>query len=219
MAAIAAVGDDAGQACADLGLDLRDHGRQRVAVVGIARHRLGVGDELASPGAMERGGERDLHPELVGTMGLALADAFDLGRVQRVDLPSALMLALLAHPARQHERMGEGALEFGLAPDFAHDVANDPAEIGSDRLQRPVGALELLGVGVALMGDQRIFADPLVGLAQFDARSFGQLHQPLARPMHQLGVGRKGDRLGLNRRVDDHLGEVRGLGRAGARRN
>ena len=106
------------------------------------------------------------------------------------------MLALLAHPARQHERMGEGALEFGLAPDFAHDVANDPAEIGSDRLQRSVGALELLGVSVARMGDQRMFADALVGLAQFDARSFGQLHQPLARPMHQLASVGKAAALG-----------------------
>ena len=98
-------------------------------------------------------------------MGLALADAFDLGRVQRIDLASALMLALLAHPAGEHQRMGEDALQFSLALDLAHDVANDPAEIGADRLQRPVGALELLGVGVALMGDQRVFADPLIGLA------------------------------------------------------
>jgi len=49
--------------------------------------------------------------------------------------------------------------------DLAHDIANDPAEIGSDRLQRPVGAVELLGVGVALMSDQSMFADPLIGLA------------------------------------------------------
>jgi hypothetical protein len=37
--------------------------------------------------------------------------------------------------------------------------------------------------------------------------------------MHQLGVGRKGDRLGLHRRVDNDLGEIRRLGCAGARRN
>ena len=79
-------------------------------------------------------------------MGLALADAFDLGRVQRIDLPSALMLPLFAHPAGEHQRRGEGALQFGVAPDLAHDVAHDPAEIGADRLQRPVGALELFGV-------------------------------------------------------------------------
>ena len=75
------------------------------------------------------------------------------------------MLALLAHPAGEHERMGEGALQFSLALDLAHDIADDPAEIGADRLQRPVGAVELLGVGVALMGDQRVFAHPRVGLA------------------------------------------------------
>ena len=102
-------------------------------------------------------------------MRLALADAFDLGRVQRIDLASALMLALLAHPARQRQRMGEDALQLGLAPDLAHDVADDPAEIGADRPQRPVGALELLGVGVALVGDQRMLADPRIGLAQIDA--------------------------------------------------
>ena len=180
VAAIAAVGDDAREVRADLRLDLRDHGRERVAVVGVAGQRLGVGDELAAPGAIERGGERDLDAELIGPMGLALADALDLGRVQRIDLLSALMLALLAHPAGQHQRMGEDALQFGLALDLAHDVANDPAEIGADRPQRPVGALELLGVGVALMGDQRMFADPLVGLAQLDARLPGPA-SPAAR--------------------------------------
>ena len=98
VAAIAAVGDDAGEACADLRLDLRNYGRQRVAVVRVARQRLGVGDELAALGAMERGGERDLDAELVRPMRLAFADAFDLGRVQRIDLLSALMLALARAP-------------------------------------------------------------------------------------------------------------------------
>jgi hypothetical protein len=69
------------------------------------------------------------------------------------------------------------------------------------------------------MGDQRVFADPFVGLAQPHAVLLGQPHQPLARPMHQLGVGRERDRLGLHCRVDDHLGKVRRLGRAGARRH
>ena len=36
--------------------------------------------------------------------------------------------------------------------------------------------------------------------------------------MHELGVGREGDRLRLHRRVDDHSAEVGRLGRAGARR-
>jgi hypothetical protein len=37
--------------------------------------------------------------------------------------------------------------------------------------------------------------------------------------MHELGVGRKSHRLGLNRRVHNHLGEVGGRGRAGAGRD
>ena len=102
-------------------------------------------------------------------MGFSLANAFDLGRVQRIDLASALMLALLAHPPRQRQFVGEEGVKRLLAPDLAADVA-DPAEIGAERLQRPVGALELLGVSVALVGDERMFADPFIGLAQIDAR-------------------------------------------------
>ena len=82
VAAIAAVGDDAGKARADLRLDLRDHGGECVAIVRVARQRLGVGDELASGRAMQRGGDRHLDAEFVRPMRLALADAFDLGRVQ-----------------------------------------------------------------------------------------------------------------------------------------
>ncbi len=67
---------------------------ERVAVVGVAGQRLGMGDELAALGAMERGGERDLDAKLVGTMGLAFADAFDLGCVEGIELPSALTLLL-----------------------------------------------------------------------------------------------------------------------------
>jgi hypothetical protein len=60
-------------------------------------------------------------------MHLALADAFDLGGVQRMDLQPALVLALLAHPPRQYERLCEGALECWLSLDLAHDVARDAA--------------------------------------------------------------------------------------------
>ena len=71
VTAIAAVGDDARKACADLGFDFRDHGSERVAVVGIAGQRLGVGDELTALGAIERGGERDFDAKLIRAMGLA----------------------------------------------------------------------------------------------------------------------------------------------------
>ena len=64
MAAIAAVGDDAGQRRADLGFDFGQDGRQWVAIVGIARQRLHMCDELPAFRAMERRGERDLDAEL-----------------------------------------------------------------------------------------------------------------------------------------------------------
>ena len=70
--------------------------------------------------------------------------SFDLGRVQRIDLFSALMLALLAHPAGKHQRMGEDALQLSLALDLAHDVARDLAEIGSDCLERRLARLNCL---------------------------------------------------------------------------
>jgi hypothetical protein len=38
-----------------------------------------------------------LTPELVGPVRLALANAFNLGGVQRIDLPAALAVALMAH--------------------------------------------------------------------------------------------------------------------------
>jgi hypothetical protein len=83
VALVAGVGDNAGECCADPGFDGVDDGCQRVAVIGFARQGLDVGDELATPGAVELGGNGDLHPELVGPVGLvAFTDAFDLGRMQ-----------------------------------------------------------------------------------------------------------------------------------------
>ena len=91
------------------------------------------------------------------------------------------MESWLRHPAGEHEIMGEGALQPGLASDLAHDVARDPAEIGADRPERPIGALELFRMRVALVSDQRMLADPLIGLSQLAAGCLRQLRQPLAR--------------------------------------
>ena len=167
---------------------------------------------------MQGRGERDLDAELVRPMRLALADAFDFGRVQGIDFPAALVLALLAHALSQPKIGRENALQFGLAPDLACEVADDASEMGADGPERPIGALELLGVGVALMGDQGPLAHPFIGLAQAHAGLSRKPHQSFARPMHKLRVGRKGDRLRLHRGVDDHAREVRWSRRADARR-
>jgi len=147
------------------------------------------------------------------------ADAFDLWRVQGIDLLAALFLALLAHAVRKRQHSREGGLLAIVALDLAHDVAPHAAQIGAQLAQFAVGALELLGVGVALMRDQRVFSDAFKRLTQDDALPLGQLHQLLARPVHQFGVGGEHHRLGLHRRIDDDPGEVRRLGRPRSRRH
>ncbi len=88
------------------------------------------------------------------------------------------------------------------------DVADDAAKIGLELAQAPVGALELMRMGVALMLDQCQLADPPIGLAQPHPKLLSQAHQPLACPVQQLGVGREHHRLRLHCGVDHNTGEV-----------
>jgi hypothetical protein len=52
-----------------------------VAVIGVARQRRHMGDELTAAQMAERGGDAHFDAELVGLVGLALTDAFHLGGV------------------------------------------------------------------------------------------------------------------------------------------
>ncbi len=65
---------------------------------------------------------------------------------------------------------------------------------------------------VALLLNERQFADARIRLTQCDTVLFGEPHQALSRAMHQPRVGRKGDRFFLHDGVDDHLGKVGRLG-------
>src|SRR5215831_14680674 len=86
-------------------------------------------------------------------------------------------------PARpgEAERLGEDLFELGIAIDASADVADDAAQIGLELAQASVGTLELLGMGIALMLDQRQLADPRIGLAQLDTGMRGKSYQALAR--------------------------------------
>src|SRR6185295_13298317 len=109
----------------------------------------------------ERGCHRDLDAELVRPVRLALADALHFRRMQAVDFRPALMTVLLEHPPGQMQQLGEERLQTALlASDLAGDVADSAPEICSERAQRLVGPLELLGVGIALMLDQGELAHP-----------------------------------------------------------
>jgi len=97
-----ALGLDAGQPD-----EIGDDGTERMAIKWIAVQRLGVQDELAALGLGDRRDDADLAAELVGRAGLALAlalalaDAFDLRRVERMDLLAALAAMLVADLDRQ----------------------------------------------------------------------------------------------------------------------
>jgi hypothetical protein len=103
-------------------------------------------------------------PELVGPVRLALANALHFGGVQGIDL-AALVAVLIAHAAGQAHGPGEDILQGIVALDPAADVTDDPAQIGPELAQSLVGAFELVGVGVALVLDQRELADPRIALA------------------------------------------------------
>jgi hypothetical protein len=107
VAAMAGIGVEPLDRGADELLDPRDHLSQHVAVIGIARQRLHVGDELATLAVLERGADADLDAELVRLVGLALANAFRLGGMQAVDLGAALPAFLLAHPPAKAEQVSE----------------------------------------------------------------------------------------------------------------
>jgi hypothetical protein len=92
----------------------------------------------------------------------------------------ALARLLIAHaPGPRQDGTEDHLFEPNVAIDLAGDVADHPAQIGPEFLERPVGAPELLGVGVPLMLDQRELADPRIGLAKLDAVFPGQAAEKL----------------------------------------
>ena len=58
MAAVSGIGVESLDRMADELLDRRDHLRQSMPVIGIARQRLHVGDELAALAVLEGGWQR-----------------------------------------------------------------------------------------------------------------------------------------------------------------
>jgi len=82
--------------------------------------------------------------------------------VQRIDLRATLALLLIEHASRprQHAVERDPMEQADVAFDLAGDVADDAAKIGPKRPQGPVGALELLGVGIALVLERELADRP-----------------------------------------------------------
>ena len=82
-------------------------------------------------------------------MRLALANAFDLRRMQAVDLLASLILPLFQHPARQMQGPPKDRVQLIVTGDPPGDVADGAAEIGLQPAQGFARPLELLGMGVS----------------------------------------------------------------------
>jgi hypothetical protein len=114
-----------------------DDAAERMSVVGIARQHLGVEHKLDAGSAGIGGDDRGFDTELVGRAGFALADAFDLGRVEGIELPPALALLLGADLLGARERPFQYGLEIGLPGDLAADIADEAARNLANSKPRP----------------------------------------------------------------------------------
>jgi hypothetical protein len=108
---------------------LIDDVAQGVAIVGIARQRLGVQHELTARGAGVVGDDGDLDTELVGRAGLALADALGLGGMEGIELPAALALLLRADLGGLRQREAKRRLEVWMSGDLAADSRGSSGQV------------------------------------------------------------------------------------------
>lgn len=118
-----------------------------MAVVGIARQRGGMQHEPAARRADIGDGDRDLHPELVGSAGLALGDALDLrdGRNRASNRVGAGVGSGFGRPAKARPRR---RLDWPVPGDLAPDIADQAPQTGAQEAHSPVVAIELPGVGI-----------------------------------------------------------------------
>src|ERR1700691_6315685 len=122
------------------------------------QHKLSAG--RASVGC----NDRYLDPKLVRSAGFALADAFDLGSVEGIELPAALTRALGADLAGARQRGCEGVPKIGFILDLARDIANEPPQPCAQEPHFSMMAIELLGVGIAPRHHRRSPGQTQVGL-------------------------------------------------------
>ena len=219
VAAVAGIGEDAFERGAGELFDLGNHGLKRMAIVRPPRQGLGVDGELPALATVQRCRDGNLDAELIGFVGLALADAFHLGRVQGVNLGQEVALLLRHHPLAQPQRAPEHILQRRIAFGLALNVADGAAKESLEFPKLAARPLELLGVSIALVLDQGALAEAHITLTEIDPGPLRLFDQTLARLVDQLGVGREGDVLLRHRGVDHGAGEVGGLRGPGLHRH
>lgn len=86
--------------------------------------------------------------------------------MEGIQLPAALALLLRADLRGPAQRECERLLKRILTFDLAADVADDPAEPGTQDAQLPLMPLELFGMGVAARHHRGGLGDAQIGLPQ-----------------------------------------------------
>jgi hypothetical protein len=94
-----------------------------VAIVRVAGQCGHLRDELAAGGMFDGSGDAHLDAELAGPMRLAFADAFDLGRMERIDLAPALMAVLGQHATGQAQLAGKNLFQGVFSPAMRRPMA------------------------------------------------------------------------------------------------
>ena len=159
-------------------------------------------NELTALAAPVGRGNRDLRAELIGLVGLALADAFDLWRMPGIKLGATLIMVLPADAQRLAQGLCEDLLQIWIVGDLARDVPDQPAEPRAQELQFAVRSFELMRMSITLGHLRRPLGKPGIGLPQLQPMGLGLYAQLQGRPQHQLGVRRMGHGLRLDRGVD-----------------
>ena len=131
---------------------------------GIAWQRHHAEDE-AAPVCYR---DADLDAELVLLVRLAFGKAFDLGRVQGIELAGVVPL-LGEQPIDQGEGAGKVRCQRRVAGELAPDVACHPAEKGLEPLDLALGAVGLAGMQIGAGLAQHPLAEAGVALAQHEA--------------------------------------------------
>ena len=106
----------------------------------------------------------------------------------------ATRLALIENPRGQVQRQPEDILQLLVVRNLPANIADGAAKIGSELAQSLARPLELFGMGVALVFDQRELAHPCAALAQVKPCLPGKRHQLLAGEvagvLHPWGTSR-----------------------------
>lgn len=175
---------------------------QRVPVVRIAGEGTRADDQAALLGDRHA----RLHAEFIRLSGFTLADTFDLGRVQRVQLCLVLRTLPPDPPGARQPRIQRRLMRLG----GRSDLSQQSTEERTLPFQYPAQPFVLLRMRVAASAAPQSLALTLVRPLERKPCALGKHDELRSCYLQQSAVGREGDRLLLHCRVDDHAFELVG---------